>query len=104
MFRIVREYQAVRHHSRGTGDVWDGRWRLDGPHAAALVLRALGPEGLPQVPDWRASGRPRAALMATPAVWRGDTLVAAPLAGMRSGWRASLKCRRDDFLGSLMSH
>ncbi len=107
VIRIVREYHAVRHLTCGTGDVWDGRWRMEGPNTTnetGLAVRALGPEGLSQVPGWRTTGRPHAALLATPAVWRGNVLVAAPPAGLEDGWRAWLVPDRADFEGSLMSH
>jgi tRNA(Ile)-lysidine synthase len=51
-------------------------------------VRALGTEGLRACPDWRATGLPREVLVVTPAVWRGNLLVAAPLAGLSGGWRA----------------
>ncbi len=107
MFRIVREYQAVRCTSCRIGEIWDGRWCLEGPRGSqdgSLEVRALGPDGLSQVPDWRTTGRPRPALVATPAVWCGKVLVAAPLAGHENGWRALPHSDRADFLGSLMSH
>jgi len=52
--------------------------------------------------------RPRAALAADPAVWRGHELVAAPLAGMALGWSAELGfgsgAGADDFFSALLSH
>ncbi|MCX7288427.1 MAG: tRNA lysidine(34) synthetase TilS [Rhodobacterales bacterium] len=69
------------------GEVWDGRWQVSGP---AGEVRALGADGLRQRPDWRSVGLPREALAATPAVWQGETLVSAPLAGWENGWSARL--------------
>ena len=40
--RITREHAAVAALSGPTDRPWDGRWRLDGPHAPDLVIRALG--------------------------------------------------------------
>ncbi len=69
------------------GTLWDHRWRVTGPLGE---VRALGPKGLPQVPNWRALNIPREALLVTPAVWDGDTLLAAPVAGMQNGWKARI--------------
>lgn len=86
--RLLREARAVRGHEVDAGQVWDGRWRLSGPDNKGLTIRMTGEAGLAQCPDWRATGLPRAGLLAAPALWRGDLLVAAPLAGLGNGWRA----------------
>ena len=87
--RLTREYRAVQDLRAPVGQIWDGRWRLTGAEAASsLEVAALGEAGLALCPDWRATARPRAALLATPAVWDGPRLIAAPLAGMALGWRA----------------
>lgn len=83
---------------------WDGRWRIVGPAAPGAELRALGEAGLRLCPDWRATGRPRAALAASPALWRGAELLAAPMAGCGAGWRAEPLRDGDDFLASLFVH
>ena len=59
------------------GQVWDGRWHLTGKVGE---VRALGPEGLRQCPDWRATGLPRQVLEVTPGLWQGALLQAAPCA------------------------
>jgi tRNA(Ile)-lysidine synthase len=60
---------------------WDGRWEWIGGEAVAGVsIGALGPAGLAQCGDWRARGLGREALLSTPALWRGEVLVAAPFA------------------------
>jgi tRNA(Ile)-lysidine synthase len=69
------------------GALWDGRWRVTGPDAQ---VRALGAEGLQQVKDWRAIGLPRDILLVTPGIWQGETLLAAPLAGVFADWQAKL--------------
>ena len=102
--RISREFQAVRG-TRGTPEAaWDGRWVLSGPARAGLELRALGEAGLRACPDWRDAGLPRASLIASPAVWEGERLIAAPLAGFVHGWRAQLAKGRNDFCASLITH
>ena len=74
--------------------LWDGRWSLSrtAPEvpAAPCHIAALGEAGLAQVAGWRATLLPRPSLLATPAVWSVDTLIAAPLAGMAAGWQAEL--------------
>ena len=70
------------------GQPWDGRWLVEGPEAE---VRALGPEGLRQVPGWRDAGLPRGVLIVTPGVWEGDRLLAAPAAGLLAGWQVRLK-------------
>ena len=84
--RILREPRAATD-AVPVGTLWDHRWMVDGPPGE---VRALGPTGLPQVKDWRALGIPREALLVTPAVWDGDTLLAAPVAGLENGWKARI--------------
>ena len=100
--RVTRELAAVQGVAVPTNAVWDGRWRCDGPHGPGLEVRALTREGLTACPDWRATGLPATSLQATPAVWRGDDLVAAPVAGTGCGWTAALTPGRDEF--SIAAH
>lgn len=86
--RITREFNVVKDAACATDQVWDGRWKLDGPRAPDLEVRALG-QAVKDCPDWRKTGLPRTSLIASPAVWRGEDLVAAPLAGFGNGWTAS---------------
>ncbi len=88
--RITREPKAVAALATPTDAIWDGRWRLTGPHHADLRIRALGAEGLRACKTWRDTGISRAALVVSPAVWRGKALVAAPLAGHGAGWTAEI--------------
>lgn len=107
--RITREARAVAACRAAPGSDWDRRWvvfptggkALD---ATGLEVRALGAEGLAQCPDWRETGLPRASLLAAPALWRGATLVAAPLAGLANGWSAGLVRGDGDFFTCILSH
>ncbi len=99
-FRITREYNAVKDLVTATDALWDTRWRLEGPHAPDLKIRALG-EAIGQLPDWRETGLPRPTLTASPSVWRGDMLVAAPLARYNDEWTAQIVA---DFTSFLVSH
>jgi tRNA(Ile)-lysidine synthase len=100
--RLTRELAAVATLKTATTALWDERWRLEGPHAPGLEIRALG-EAVSRVPTWRDTGLPRATLLASPAVWSGETLVSAPLAGLAEGWTASAP-DRDEFVETLMRH
>lgn len=85
--RITREFAAARLSVSDTGALWDNRWQIDGPEKGEV--RALG-EGIRDCPDWRDSGLPRTSLLSSPAVWKGNRLIAAPLAGFGRGWKAKL--------------
>lgn len=69
------------------GQLWDGRWRVTGPGGE---VRALGAEGLAQVPDWRARGIARDAALVLPGVWAADRLVAAPILTFGEEYAATL--------------
>ncbi|MXX87734.1 MAG: tRNA lysidine(34) synthetase TilS [Boseongicola sp. SB0677_bin_26] len=99
-WRIAREFNAVKDVFGRTDRQWDGRWVLEGPHADALEVRALG-EAVRDTP-WRETGMPRRSLLASPAIWRGATLVAAPVAGLAGPWtaKATGRGRFDEFLQS----
>lgn len=99
-WRVTRELRAVQETVGLTHDIWDRRWRLDGPHAPDLQVRPLG-EGITECPDWRDTGFPRTSLIATPAIWRDATLVAAPTAGLANGWTAQIVA---DFHSSAFAH
>jgi tRNA(Ile)-lysidine synthase len=86
---IRREPQAVAPPVPLARRVWDRRWELVAAAASGdpgLTIGALGPSGLAMIPDWRESGRPREALLTTPAIWRGRTLVAASLVRWHAGF------------------
>ncbi len=101
---ICREFKAVEGLSAPVGEVWDGRWIITGPDTPGAEIRALGETGLQAVPDWRATGRPRLALSSSPAVWQGDQLLAAPVAGYPNGWTAELTPEWPEFYTSFLSH
>ncbi len=100
---IAREPAAVEGLVARVGETWDNRWIVHGP-AQGVEVRALGENGLKSCPDWRSTGLPRAVLLASPAVWRARTLVAAPLANAQTGWSAELIHPANHFLSSVLSH
>lgn len=100
--RLGREYRAVAGCRAAATEVWDGRWRATGDGAAEIA--ALGPEGLAACPDWRAGGLPHASALAAPGLWRGDTLIAAPLHGWANGWQLSLVRPLAAYLDTVIPH
>lgn len=99
--RIVREPKAVALVVGAPGEPWDRRWRVEGPYEPGLEVRALGAEGLRACKDWRATGNSRDALIVSPAIWRRDVLIAAPLAGFSNGWTARIDA---GFASFIISH
>ena len=68
-------------------DSWDNRWRLAGePAPPGATIAALGKEGLAKLPKTSETGVSRERLLASPALWAQDRLLAAPFAGLRAGW------------------
>lgn len=86
---IGREPQAVAALRSPLGALWDGRWQIEGPSLAGAEIRPLG-AGIAQLPDWRERGLPRSSLEASPAIWHGPELVAAPMAANAPNWTANL--------------
>ncbi len=101
---VCREHKAVQNECTPPDQLWDRRWRVSGPPASGVMVRALGQKGLMACPEWRAAGRPMAAQIATPSVWYEQEIVAAPLAGRADGWCAQLECGEEEFFASLLSH
>jgi tRNA(Ile)-lysidine synthase len=84
---IRREPGRVSGRVPAATGSWDGRWRLARMEGArqGVEIAALGRAGLGQIPAWRACGTAGETLRSTPALWRGERLLAAPLAGMGNG-------------------
>ncbi len=99
--RVSREYNAVKGLCAVPGAPWDSRWRLTGP-GSGVEIRALG-DAITDTP-WRETGLPRASLLASPAVFDGPALVAAPVAGFSGGWTAEIAHPWGDFDASLLTH
>ena len=103
-WRIAREPAAAgRAEDAAPGAIWDGRWRLDGPDLTGARISALGEHGIAQLSAEARTSLPRRSLIAGPALWRGATLIAAPLAA-QGPWRARLAQGRDDFAATLLSY
>ncbi len=105
---VFRELNAVKDIEAPLDTLWDARWRLvpadPNDDWRDVTVRALGQHGLEQCPDWRASGRPRAVLLSTPAVWRNDVVISAPLAGNCQKWHADVDGGEETFFAALLTH
>nr|WP_289847955.1 tRNA lysidine(34) synthetase TilS [Octadecabacter sp. B2R22] len=105
--RFAREVKAteptIEWRNRTLGLLWDARWLVseesETPNMGELTVGALG-EHIKDVPDWRETGLPRASLMASPAVFEGETLISAPVAGLNNGFIARIVA---DFTSLLLS-
>lgn len=103
VIRVSREPAALGGPV-APGEIWDGRWRVIGPAEPGLTVAALGAAGLARCVDWRQSGLPRRVLVVSPAVWRGGTLVAAPLLRAGGIWHAEPACGEESLWKSLIAH
>lgn len=103
---IFRELHAVRDVRCNVSGLWDGRWHFKGPQMEneRLHVAALGEAGLRDCVAWRDSGLPRDLLLASPGIWDGEVLCAAPLAGVGRGWSAQMAKGDDAFFAKLLSH
>lgn len=98
---VVREPKAVSGTVAAPGRLWDARWRVNGPSEPGLEVRALSADGLRACKDWRETGISRDALLVSPAIWHGDALIAAPIAGFPNGWTARIDA---GFASFIISH
>ena len=106
--RITREANAIRDLLTPLGETWDGRWHLlppvDVENTHDFNIAPLGESGLALCADrtdWRL---PRPSLLASPAVWQGTRLIAAPLAGFASDWVISVREPAESLLHEPYSH
>ena len=103
---LIREPAAALRSPPGLPDangvaLWDGRWRLSGL-AAGQQVRALGYEPLLDL-DWRAAGLSRDQAAASPGIWSGGALIAAPLVSPGAVTGEALRNPRD-FHAMLYTH
>lgn len=102
--RLTREPAAVANLTAQPTTLWDDRWQIQGPFQAGDHIAATGEAGLAQVPDWRDRGLPRTTLLSAPAVWRGDMLIAAPLADDATEFRLKLIKSEEVFHATFRTH
>ena len=75
--RLFREAAAALRAPDVQDGIWDNRWHVSGLKPGQHVA-ALGMGEVARV-KWRLSGLGRDEAAATPAIWEGDRLIAAPL-------------------------
>lgn len=105
--RISRELSAISDTRACFGEVkaeWDGRWQVEAALAQTYTLRALGADGLGQCPAWRETGRARMMLIASPSLWCGEELIAAPLANLGDLLQAKPLRGREELRSFILSH
>lgn len=77
---LVREPDAaaqfidIKYVARAEGLIWDRRWRLQGRPVPGFTIRRLGGAAS----QFKTRDLPSRCLMALPAIWRGDQLIAVP--------------------------
>lgn len=100
--RFSREAAAALRAAPATDTIWDRRWRIEGL-APGQHVAALGLTPLPRLP-WRDIGMDRDEAAASPAVWQGDALVAAPLLRPVPGLRLEVVRTAADFHSLVKAH
>lgn len=103
MLRVCREYAAIRASEAAIGEIWDGRVRLSGVGLSGLRVRALGEAGAARLPQ-RPEGLPYQSLIAQPAVFDGDRLVAFAPAKFGPAHHVDACAGQGDFHAFLLSH
>ncbi len=89
---VRRELVAAQQSRLAHAGIWDARWHVDDPiDAGGTHVAVLGPDGLSQVGNWKEAGIRQEVLVCTPALWAGDQLLAAPLAGYGSDWQCAVE-------------
>jgi tRNA(Ile)-lysidine synthase len=106
--RVTREANAVRHLRTPLDSLWDGRWRVCPPAGldtpGRLDIAPLGEAGLALCPDRAGWCLPRLSLLASPAIWHGARLIAAPLAGFAPEWQVCAREPQESLPLDLYSH
>jgi tRNA(Ile)-lysidine synthase len=92
-----REYQTIKNEACDLADIWDGRWQITGPDMANCQIKALG-DGIEQCPDWRETDYSWKILRTTPAIWQGNILISAPLAGFNPEWQVHIVTQYHSYL------
>lgn len=101
---IRREPAAVREVPFAPGCLFDNRWEINGPSGAAAMIRPLRTADLQLIAQSRDPKVSASHILATPAIWQNDELVAVPTAGIRHKWSNRLVLGTEGFISSLLSH
>lgn len=100
--RFIREPAAALRTDASYGEIWDYRWRITGLQPRTHVA-ALGKISLDDV-DWRSAGLTRDEAAASPAIWKGEQLLAAPLVDAHATIRTEPLRHIEDFHRLLVAH
>lgn len=90
-------------------EIWGEKWLVrsllpETASACDLTMRALGPDGLAQLPQTPEKYRLRRALMVEPSLWQGPRLVAAPTVVPHPDWQIECKKTWCDNCAGILSH
>ncbi|CAM3217509.1 tRNA lysidine(34) synthetase TilS [Paracoccus nototheniae] len=100
--RFTREAAAALRSPPATGAIWDRRWRIEGL-APGQHVAALGPGPLSRL-SWRDSGLLRDEAAASPGIWQGQALLAAPLLREAPEWTLRPLRAASDFRRLVKAH
>lgn len=101
---ICREVSKI-HCSNNFLEEFDGRWILESDIAKdQLIIGPLGEKGLSQFPTWRDLNMSRISILGSPAIWKDELLIAAPMIGMNMGWKCILKKDSQNFYSAIVTH
>lgn len=100
--RLFRETAAALRAPDVQNGIWDNRWKISGLRPGQHVA-ALGLGHVAQV-EWRLSGLAWDEAAASPAVWEGTRLVAAPVVNPQAPYEMTPLRIASDFRGLVMAH
>lgn len=101
---VCREVSKIENNI-DLQNLFDGRWELSGGELSDdMIIARLGEDGLPQCDGWRELDASRVSLMGTPAIWKNDTLICAPMVTPDPMWQCHLIKDHHDFFTSVVTH
>ena len=100
---FVRRELAAVGAAVPVGTLWDERWIVTGPATEDLTVSALGKAGLFNEFLTLPEGISRETLAATPAIWSGERLISAPLAGFTRGYAVKFTAMNPFFTSQHLS-
>jgi tRNA(Ile)-lysidine synthase len=101
---VCREPAAIPICPARSG-LFDQRWQVRiGDVPGDATLGPLGEAGLSALPDWRATGHSRWALLGAPSLWQKDELIAAPFVVTSDTCEVLLVPDVENFFTSILTH
>jgi len=101
---ICREVSKIIK-SNSFSEKFDGRWILESKSSKEeLSIGPLGEAGLRQFPDWRELNMSRISILGSPAIWKDELLIAAPMLDMNAGWKCVLEKDSQNFYSAIVTH